>query len=355
MMNDEKYKGWFGIPINDIDFDSDLKKETNFSLTKKDELTILNKNQKDIKDDIKDNSIKEQKNNYKNLLVKKRKLNKEENISEVKKLIKKGVIKENFKNEFNKNKDYNKTINAISDESNNNDNFCNYENSSSQKNINQNNNINQLNKSKDSKDSKTFKKIFTYDDRSKDGIVKFNGIKNKFGLSEYKLKHCIYLRTQNDFNYEKDGKIYTWKIKILSSSKFLGVGLADKYIVMQNKFKFFSKEKDFYNGVFCIYSLYKQEKKEFKIYPWHPGNIKLNDNEINFPYFTKGLEIIISYDSLKKTLEFLTGNIVKKAYKMENVTPQGGFGRNTFTPCIIFFYPGDEIQISKFLSKNIIE
>ena len=337
-MNDKKYDGWFGIQINNLDFNSDKKKEINFSLPKKDELTIINKNQNDIEDDIKDNSIKEKKNNFKNLLVKKRKLNKEVNISEVKKLVKKGDIKENYKNEFHTNKKHNKTIND--NEFINNDNF-------SQQNLNQNNNINQINNNKEFKDSKTLKKIFTYDDRGKDGIVKFNGIKNKFGLNEYKLRHCIYLRTQNDFNYENTEKIYKWKIKILSSSKFLGVGLADKYIVIQNRFKFFSKEKDFYNGVFCLYSLYKQEKKEFKIYPWHPGNIKLNDNEINFPYFTKGLEIIISYDSLKKSLEFLTGNIIKRVYKMENIISQGGFGRNTFTPCIIFFYPGDEIQISK--------
>jgi len=344
MMNDEKYKGWFGIEINDYDFDSDKKKDINFSLPNKDELNIKNQNQKEIKDNL----IKEKKNNYKNFLVKKRK-SKEGNILEIKKLIKKGDITD--KNEINNNNNYNKANNDNLDKFINKDNFCKNENSSSQKNINKNNNINQLNNSKDSKDSKTSKKIYTYDDRNKDGIVKFNGIKNKFGLSEYKLKHCIYLRTQNDFNYENDGKIYTWKIKILSSSKFLGVGLADKYIVIQNKFKFFSKEKDFYNGVFCLYSLYKQEKKEYKIYPWHPGNIKLNDNEINFPYFTKGLEIIISYDSLKKSLEFLTGNIIKKVYKMENVISQGG---NTFTPCIIFFYPGDEIQISKLLSKNNI-
>ena len=330
-MNDEKYKGWFGIQLNDFDFDSDEKKDINFSLSKKDELAIKNKNQKDIKDNIKDNLIKEKKNNYKNLLVKKRKP-KEENVPEIKKIIKKGDITD--KTEFNTNNNYNKIINDNSDKSINNGNFYSCENSS-QKNLNKNNNnINQLNISRDSKDSNTSKKMHTYDDRNKDGTVK-----------------CIYLRTQNDFNYENDGKIYTWKVKILSSSKFLGVGLADKYIVIQNKFRFFSKEKDFYNGVFCLYSLYKQEKKEYKIYPWHPGNIKLNDNEINFPYFTKGLEIIISYDSLKKTLEFLTGNIIKKVYKMENVISQGG---NTFTPCLIFFYPGDKMQISKLLSKNSI-
>ena len=217
------------------------------------------------------------------------------------------------------------------------------------------NNINQENNLNDSFDSNISKKKYIYDDRRRNGIVKFNGMKNKFDLNkENEPKHCIYLRTQNDFNSVVEGKIFSWKIKILSNSKFIGVGLADKYIVIKNNFKFFRKKNNFYNGIFCLYNIYKPEIKDYKVYPWSPRNTELNENFINFPCFNKGLEITMIYNTVNKCLEFFTNLKNKESYKMENVISIGEIGRNTFTPCVIFFYPGDEVQISNLEAKNII-
>ena len=187
-----------------------------------------------------------------------------------------------------------------------------------------------------------------FDEQIKNEIVKFNGIKNKFDPYNNILKHCIYLRTFNDFNSGMEKKIFSWKVKILCDTKFIGIGLADKHIVIKNDFRFFSLRKSFYNGVFCLYTLFETKINKSKVYAWHPGNTSLNDNEILFPAFKNGMIITLIYKSSSKTLEFKVNNENNNtSFTMEDVKIKENHGRNIFTPCIIFFYPNEQIQISK--------
>ena len=122
--------------------------------------------------------------------------------------------------------------------------------------------------------------------------------------------------------------------------------------MINNDFKFFSNKASFYNGVFCLYSIYDSEIKKNKIYAWHPGNTSLNDNEIIFPPFKKGMIISLIYETKSYKLEFSTNEGNKKvSFVMDEIKTLGNVGRNILTPCIIFFYPNDQVQISKLNSK----
>ena len=189
-----------------------------------------------------------------------------------------------------------------------------------------------------------------YKEEKNKTLIKFNGIKNKFNPNQNILKHSIYLRTYNDFNPELENKIFCWKIKILCNTKFIGVGLADKYVVIKNSFKFFSYQKSFYNGVFCLYTIYDTKINKKITYAWHPGNKSLNDEPINFPPFEEGMEITLKYLTNSSSLVFtLNNNENETNFFMKNVKTLGNKGRNILTPCIIFFYPNDTVQISKLI------
>ena len=342
-MNSKEYENWFGIPFYEFDFNEKIKENyKNYKQNKQNNLLEKLKHTNSQNKTIKE---KKAKAIYKNFLNKKRYhlKYKEEYITKIKKLI--NIKGRNlYKNYTFEKKDLlEKRIeikeeeeldNSINKESN--------EDADSEK-----NNLS-LDNSNDSDDPFNPKVRFACDDR-KNGVVKFNGIKKNCDcIQDFgKLKHYIYLRTQNDFNSNEKGRIFSWKIKILNNSNFMGVGLADKYIVINNKCKFFSKREGFYNGVFCLYNIYNEDIKTSHVYPWHPGNIDLNEKAIDFPSFKKGLEIILLYNTDEQKLEFISNEKVRYVYKMENVISLGSIGRNTFTPCIIFFYPNDQIQISK--------
>jgi len=131
--------------------------------------------------------------------------------------------------------------------------------------------------------------------------------------------------------------------------------LADKNVVINNKNKFFSKDENFYNGVFCLYSIYKPERCANQILPWHPSNSMLNNYIVNFPPFEVGQEVNMIYNTIYKSLIFTSKYKNKKncvTYKMQNVVSVGSMGMTTLTPCIIFYYPGDKVQISDLQVKN---
>lgn len=195
------------------------------------------------------------------------------------------------------------------------------------------------------------KKInFVFDDRNKDGIVKFEGAKksNFNNQNPDILRHYIYLRTQNDFNSEAEKTEFKWTVKILNNTQFIGVGLADKNVVINNNHQFFSTDQTFYNGVFCLYSIFMHDRNKNQILPWHPNNRLLNNYVVNFPPFVFGQEITMVYNTYYKSLIFTTKFKYKKKewnYRMKNVIPLDKVER-TLTPCIIFYFPGDQIQIS---------
>ena len=76
--------------------------------------------------------------------------------------------------------------------------------------------------------------IKSYEEKD-DGSVKFIGVQRE--VSEY--KHFIYLKEEYDIDTSIKGKIYEWNIIFLCNSKLIGIGLADKNIVLNNFNKFF--------------------------------------------------------------------------------------------------------------------
>ena len=172
------------------------------------------------------------------------------------------------------------------------------------------------------------------------GVVKFNGI-----LRQTKgYKHFIYLRTQNEFDPSINGKVYQWKVRILSDSNLIGVGLADKNLVLANKNNFIKDENTLSNGVFGLISTYNKKLNKKDIRPWHSDNKNLVNYVATFPEFKKGREITIIYNSSIQNLEFLSKNI---SYKMEKVIPMYSKGDSMLTPCAIFYYADDKVQFSE--------
>ncbi len=172
------------------------------------------------------------------------------------------------------------------------------------------------------------------------GVVKFNGILRQ--TEGY--KHFIYLRNQNEFDPSINGKVYQWKVRILSDSNLIGVGLADKNLVLANKNSFLKDENTLSNGVFGLISTYNKILKKKDIRPWHSDNKNLVNYVATFPEFKKGREITIIYNSSIQNLEFLSKNI---SYKMEKVIPQYSKGDSMLTPCAIFYYADDKVQFSE--------
>lgn len=144
------------------------------------------------------------------------------------------------------------------------------------------------------------------EDKNHQGLIKYIGEVNEAEEGEDpEIIHYIYLRTQNDFNYQNNSLCYKWTVKVLCSPKFLGIGLADKNAVMKNNARFFSNDQDFYNGVYCLYSLYNEELGINQIRPWHPGDPDLNSQMPNFPDLKNGIEIILQYHNKDNKLEFI--------------------------------------------------
>ena len=172
------------------------------------------------------------------------------------------------------------------------------------------------------------------------GVVKYNRILRQ--TEGY--NHFIYLRTQNEFDPSINGKVYQWKVRILSDSNLIGVGLADKNLVLANKNSFLKDENTLSNGVFGLISTYNKKLNKKDIRPWHSDNKNLVNYVATFPEFKKGREITIIYNSSIQNLEFLSKNI---SYKMEKVIPMYSKGDSMLTPCAIFYYADDKVQFSE--------
>ena len=183
--------------------------------------------------------------------------------------------------------------------------------------------------------------IKSYEEKD-DGSVKFIGVQRQ--VSEY--KHFIYLKEEYDIDTSIKGKIYEWNIIFLCNSKLIGIGLADKNIVLNNFNKFLSDDVNFCNGVFGLISTFNMINNKNEIHPWNCKDKNLANYVATFQEFKKGREIKIKYDVNNQSLEFLSK---KRCYKMEKVTP---FNKKILTPCAIFYYSGDEIKFSKFTSMD---
>lgn len=192
---------------------------------------------------------------------------------------------------------------------------------------------------------------FPYEENNQNGIVKFIGVNNIIQNNENNYdKYFIYLREKYDFEPSiNDKKIYEWKVTLLCDSYLIGVGLADKNIVIKNKNKFLSDNENFNNGVFCIINTYNKEFNIKQLRPWHCDDKNLVNHVANFPAFKKGRIITMTYNTNNQILEFKAKNVT---YKMMKVFPTQNNRQNILTPCIVFYYSNDEVQFSSLSINN---
>ena len=178
------------------------------------------------------------------------------------------------------------------------------------------------------------------------GIISFNGNKNNTLYSHY-----IYLKDDYSFDISSKNKIYSWKIKFLSTSKLIGVGLTYKKIVSKNKNKFLDGyDSNFSNGVFALIQTYNPQVKKYCIRPWNYQDKNLVNHVAEFPAFKKGKEILIKYDTNKERIEFI---MKKNVHIMGGIKLNGMDINNIMTPCVVFYYEGDEVLFSEFNSEDV--
>ena len=325
-MDNKDYEDWFGIPLKNEGEEleeGEIKDETvnnskeNNTTNKSVHKSFLAKKRNNI------NPLEEE-NNINNDITTIKKVKVENNQNDEEK-IKKEKIDEKQNNEFNKN--------------------------------NLNNNINNSNNSNNNNHNQKHPIIEELNNDGK-SIIKFNGFYfNKINAETPNLKHYVYLRTQNDFNSETEKMEYKWKIIFTCDTGYIGIGVADKHVVNQNNHIFYSNDKNFYNGTFCLYSVFNRDKNTNLIYQWHPNDPNLNKYAVNLTPFNPNQEITLVYNTFHKTLKFYPKNKNKKfpSFTMRNVTSKGPIPRTILTPCVIFFYPNDTIQIGKLESSKYKE
>ena len=182
------------------------------------------------------------------------------------------------------------------------------------------------------------------------GIIKFNSSENKKSL----YPHYIFLKNENAFDISAKNKIYSWKIKFLTTSDLIGVGLAYKDIVLKNKNKFLDdQDSNYNNGVFALIQTYNPQIKKYCIRPWNCTNKNLVNYVANFPSFKKGKEIIIKYDTNKERIEF---KVKKDVHIMANVKLHGleetEDNNMIMVPCVIFYQSGDKVKIYNYKEEE---
>ena len=175
-----------------------------------------------------------------------------------------------------------------------------------------------------------------------DGRIVFNGTKSN--------THYIYLKNLYKFNTSIENRKYSWKIKFLSTSNLIGVGLAYPNIVQKNKNKFLDEnESDFNNGIFALIQTYNPLIKKYHTRPWNCLDKNSANYVADFPKFKKGKEISISYDTNKERIEFQMKNFI---HIMSNIKSKGNKNNKNknviMIPCVVFYKKGDEIQFCEF-------
>ncbi len=183
------------------------------------------------------------------------------------------------------------------------------------------------------------------------GLITYNGFNDESYNNNKLNMRYIYLNEGKKIELNKEKVEYKWKIKFIKFSKnknYIGVGLADKDIVIKNK-NIFKKSNDNYsNGVFCLLCKYLEDRESNLIFAKLPTKNILDDYIVNFPPFKQGQEITMIYNVSNKKLIFISKK--NKMYKMEEVKTMEDNGN--FVPCVVFGNPGDVVQISDVEENN---
>ena len=185
---------------------------------------------------------------------------------------------------------------------------------------------------------------------SHDGKIFFNGIKN----SSITYPHYIFLKNTFKFNTSMENRRYSWKIKFLSTSHLIGIGLAYQNIVQKNNNKFIDEnEPEFNNGIFALIQTYNPLIKKYCIRPWNCLDKNIANYVADFPSFKKGKEITVSYDTNKERIEFKIKNNI---HIMSNVKLNGIKDNNNLimAPCVVFYQKGDEVKLYEFKEDTIV-
>ena len=179
-----------------------------------------------------------------------------------------------------------------------------------------------------------------------------NGIITFHQKRDNKPYHYIYLKDSFSFDMSLKNKIYSWKIKFLSTSNLIGVGLSYKDIVLKNNSKFFDENNNnFINGTFSLIQTYNPIIKNYCIRPWNCFDKNLVNHVAEFPSFKKGKEILIKYNTNKDRIEFI---IKKHVYFMEDIKLNRINNINLIlTPCALFYNDCDKIIFSEFKCEEV--
>ena len=212
-----------------------------------------------------------------------------------------------------------------------------------------------INLNESSEEEKEF--IVTKLKKDKPTIIKFKGI-NKDNVKKVNSDGYVYLRIQNEFDTTKQNMEYNWKLKfrkISKKNKFaIGIGLAEEQFKTNHK-KFINLNNGKINGIYLLYSKFDQKKQKFCVYH-NNSNDSIYDKCIgNFPNFSKGQEISMSYNSFKNELSFHSDRKVKTEvpdYKMQILTNPKSENKK-LVPCVIFYNSGDKIEITKIEINKI--
>ena len=166
-------------------------------------------------------------------------------------------------------------------------------------------------------------------------VIIFNGSKNSLN----KYPHYIYSHEKLSFDGFSKNKKISWKIKFKSESNLIGIGIINQNLISSKTNNFLSDDINFNNGVFALIQTFNPDIKKYCVRPWNCLDKNLVNHVAEFPYFRKGKTINISYYTTEEILEFKIKNNV---YNMKGVK-----SNKKMNPCIIFYYPNDEVEFSE--------
>ena len=128
-----------------------------------------------------------------------------------------------------------------------------------------------------------------------------------------------------------NNKKTTWKVTFLNNPKWIGFGLCDKTIVLNNKMSFYSTNKTFNHGSFLIST---------NIFSWNCKVIKENNTFLNCSKIKKGDVVLLEYNPLCKELLIKCGALQKKLTEVEPIES------TELTICFVFLSEGDEVELT---------
>ena len=212
-----------------------------------------------------------------------------------------------------------------------------------------NNNTSELSLNEELNWSEDSNKISNTITEGENGVITFNGFNgNKNDNNSF--SHYIFLKNDFSFDISLKNKIYSWKIKFLSTSDLIGVGLGYKNIVLKNNNKFLEVNNiNFINGIFALIQTFNPLNKKHCIRPWNFLDKNLVNHVAEFPNFKKGKTIEIKYYTNKERMEFkMKKNVhIMGGIKLNNESDVND-NNKIMTPCIVFYQKGEQVVFSDF-------